>query len=185
MSVSRVYARALFEFGSQDSNSFKQTQSQMKQLVELIESHPILKRALYSPATANTEKSAIVEDLATRTGSTELLKRFLVLLAKKGRLSLLGRIQEDLNAVRLESEGGLLGLVVSADEMSDGDLASLAKDFSGKLNRPVEFKLEVDSRLIAGLKVTVNGVTYDGSLQAQIGRLREDFIHGTGNGLSH
>jgi F-type H+-transporting ATPase subunit delta len=84
------------------------------------------------------------------------------------------------NEVRLEAEGGILGRVVSADPMAANDLEDLSKAYSQKLGKRVAFSASVDPNLLAGIKVTVNGVTYDGTLRSQLQRLRDQLVLGAG-----
>ena len=53
------------------------------------------------------------------------------------------------------------------------DVEALAKAFGKKLNKRVAFHVSTDPSLLAGMKVTVNGVTYDGTLRSQLQKLRD------------
>jgi F0F1-type ATP synthase delta subunit len=63
-------------------------------------------------------------------------------------------------------------------------IKEITQAFTQKLKRKVDFKVTTQPSLLAGLKVTVNGVTYDGSLLAQLERLKEEFTHGAASGRS-
>jgi F-type H+-transporting ATPase subunit delta len=84
--------------------------------------------------------------------------------------------------VRLASEGGILGQVISAEPMDQKDVESLAQSFSKKLGKRVTFKVSVDAALLAGMKVIVSGVTYDGTLQSQLQKLRDQVAAGATTG---
>jgi F0F1-type ATP synthase delta subunit len=62
--------------------------------------------------------------------------------------------------------------------MNEADVKNLAKAFSEKLGKRVAFQSSTEPALLAGLKVTVNGVTYDGTLRSQIQKLRDYFVAG-------
>jgi F-type H+-transporting ATPase subunit delta len=177
MSVARIYAKAFFE----SKNDVGASQADHKALGEFItdlkESREA-KAVLFGPAVSTKDKISILDQLAQRAGLSKGLSHFLFLLAKKGRLSLLEEIHEHLDEVRVESEGGVLGNLVSAEPLGKKELEDLASAFSKKLNKKVEFKVSTDPTLVAGLKVTISGVTFDGSLQGQIKKLRERFVYG-------
>src|SRR5690606_25484866 len=109
---------------------------------------------------------------------------FLNLVATKGRGAFLADIADAFTAVRLESEGATLGMVVSADALQQKDLEELATAFTRKLGKNVVFKSAVDPNLLAGLKVTVNGTTYAGSLRAQLQQLKDRLVYGK-TGTTH
>ena len=125
---------------------------------------------------------AVVEKLAQAMSLSGALPSFLQLLARKNRLVILGQVRDALHRVRLDAEGGVAGQVVSAEPMDQKDIDSLAQAFSKKLGKRVAFKVSTDPSLLAGMKVTVNGVTYDGTLRSQLQKLRDQVAMGaTGN----
>lgn len=181
MSVATSYARALYETASDrhvTPEGLKEIEGQLEKVVSLVESEKDIRVVLCGPITTAKEKVAVVEALGKTYKLEENLVRFLSLLAKKGRIKLLGSIRDAFNTVRLTAEGGVSGKLVSAEPMSDADVASLAKAFSQKLGKHVAFRVSVDPSLLAGMRVTVNGVTYDGTLRSQLFQLRDCFMAG-------
>ena len=178
MSVAKTYAKALF-FSLQGkpaaTDIYKKVKTELASLVELIGQSRPLEIALFSPASSSNEKLSVIEAILGKAGFDTQTGNFLRLLASKNRLALLAEIIEAMDSVRLESEGGVLGWVTSADPMEQADLEALTRAFSSKLKSPVELKVKVDSTLLAGFKVTVGGVTYDGSLKQQLERLKIQF----------
>lgn len=181
--VARVYARALLDVLNQRGSSLTLTQAkdELTQWTKLISGSKELTIALYGPVSSGGEKARIIHSLSPKLNSDRAVVLFLNLLAKKGRFSLLPEICDSLDEVKLASQGGTLGIVESAESISQEDLDSLAQAFKKKLNRPVELRMKTNPNLLAGLKVTVNGVTYDGTLRSQLNRVREMFSHGVGS----
>jgi F-type H+-transporting ATPase subunit delta len=89
-----------------------------------------------------------------------------------------GEIRNAYRSVRLEAEGGVSGRLVSADPLSESDIKGLADAFQRKLGKPVAFRVSTDPSLLAGMKVIVNGVTYDGTLKSQLQQLRDLVVAG-------
>jgi F-type H+-transporting ATPase subunit delta len=176
MSVAKAYARALFETATGAKSSSQEIQGledELGSLLTAIESSKEARIALFAPLVSAKEKGALVENISKKAKVSPLMARFLALLAKKGRLSLLSEIHKAFALVRVESEGGIIGTVVAADPVGTGDVESLAKAFGKKLNKRVSFQVSTDPSLLAGMKVTVNGVTYDGTLRSQLQKLRD------------
>jgi F-type H+-transporting ATPase subunit delta len=181
MSVSISYAKALYEAAKEahvSSEVLDQIEKQLETFVSVMAGSKEAKTALQSPVTTTREKTAVVEELSKKISLTDLTRQFLMLLARKDRLSILPEIREAFNEVRLSQEGGVPGVLVAAEPMSESDISTLAKAFSQKLGKKVAFRVSTDSSLLAGMKVTVNGVTYDGTLRSQLQKLRDRFVAG-------
>ena len=184
MSVATSYARALYETVAQNAtaNDLNQIENQFKQVLTVLEQSKEVKAALFSPLTNIREKMALADSIGNKMGFHPGFSRFLSLLAKKGRMSLMPQIHQAFVSVRLAQEGGISGNLVSAEPMSDSDVDALAKAFSQKLGKKVAFQVSTDPSLLAGIKVTVNGTTFDGTLRSQLQKLRDRFVTGfTGN----
>jgi F-type H+-transporting ATPase subunit delta len=185
MSVANSYAKALFEtvqdkkVSAQDLDSLE---TQLGAFVKAVEGSREAKMALYGPIANTKEKIAIVQKLGQAMGIAGVLGNFLELLAKKDRLAILPGVRDEFHTVRLASEGGILGQVISAEPMDQKDVESLAQSFSKKLGKRVTFKVSVDAALLAGMKVIVSGVTYDGTLQSQLQKLRDQVAAGATTG---
>ena len=181
MSVVSSYAKALYE-SAQDArasqDSLDEIENQLQLFSSFMDSSKDVRIALLAPLTSLQEKVALVEAFSQRLGLSHLTLRFLILLARKGRLSFLSQLKEAFVEIRLEREGGLSGRLVAAEPMSKIDISTLVKAFSHKLGKKVAFQVSTDPSLLAGMKVTVNGVTYDGTLRSQLQKLRDRFVTG-------
>ncbi len=181
MSLAKSYARALYEAAVEtkvDISGLDRLGAGLLVFALTIDSHKEARVALCGPATSSREKMSIVEELCRKFGFPDLLSRFLSLMARKGRVDQVSEVAGAFQVVRLLADGGVLGSLVSADRLEPSDSDSLAQAFSRKLGKKVSFKTSVDSSLLAGVKVTVGGVTYDGTLRAQIHRLRDRLVYG-------
>ena len=134
---------------------------------------PELRSILKNPSVTNEEKLAVLKKLLTEDGSVPIVLNFLGLLSHKSRFEILGAIGDAFTEVRLESQGGLLGIAESAEPLQDSELRELSASFEKKLGKKVFFKTKIDPNLLAGVKVTVNGVTYDGTVRSQLNQLRD------------
>src|SRR4051812_18541116 len=138
MSVARAYARALFETATAAKSSSQEIQNletELGAILAAIESSKEARSALFGPVMPVRDKQALLEGVSKKMNASPLIPRFLGLLARKGRLPLLRKIQGAFAAVRVEAEGGIIGTVVAADPVGAGDVESLAKAFGKKLNK--------------------------------------------------
>jgi F0F1-type ATP synthase delta subunit len=63
--------------------------------------------------------------------------------------------------------------VVSAVALEPETLSGIAAAIGKRLNKPVQLKQKTDSALIAGMRVTVGGITYDGSVKGKLDKWSE------------
>lgn len=182
MSLARNYARVLYEEAQSKGgkDAIGAISTEIADFLKVVESSEAAKVALIGPVTSAKEKVAITTELGTKMNLAQVTKRFLQLVADNRRLGLLSEILTALEQVRVESEGGLLGLITSADPLDPADIKGIAESFGQKLGKKVDFRVNTDPTLLAGLKVTLNGVTYDGTLRSQLNRLKDEFVSGTG-----
>lgn len=180
MSLAKSYAQALYQAAKEQggsSESFDTLEAQMGAFAQALDDK-VVQHALLGPSMSPQEKVALIEQFVQKAGFAKILNQFLVLLLNKGRLSKFGSIYDAFGAVRLEAEGGLAGRLVSAEVISDDDVQGLAKSFARKLGKKVSFRVSTDPSLLAGMKVTVGGTTYDGSLRSQLATLRDRLLAG-------
>lgn len=184
MSLARTYAKAVFEAAKGGSSNgvgtqkISDAQEQLDAFYRGVMAARETQAALLGSFTSSQQKTEILKKLFETRPFSEVVQRFLLMLAEKGRMSQLGSILDALTDVRWEAEGGIRGSVVSAEPMSEADVQELAQSFTQKLGKKVSFKVGVDPQLLAGVRVTVQGVTYDGTLQSQLHRLKERLMSG-------
>jgi F-type H+-transporting ATPase subunit delta len=182
MSVGNAYAKALFEtVGTQDagmSDRLNEVESNFEQILALLAQSNDLMVVLGSPLTGLQEKMNVILSISEKFKFSKVFEGFLILLAKKKRLNSLEAIHRSWNLVRLEAEGGVAGQLVSAHPMDVSDVEGLAKAFSKKLGKKVTFRVTTNPLLLAGIQITVNGVTYDGSLRSQFQKLHDHLMVG-------
>ena len=181
MSVARSYAKAIFETAKAENVPVEPIEKELELFANGIAGSREAHIALFGPVTTAKEKMAATEAISQKMGLSDLARRFLSLLARKQRLDQVAAIQDALTEVRLVAEGGVSGKLVSAEPLSASDVESLAGAFGKKLGKKIAFRAEADPALLAGVKVTVSGVTYDGTLRSQLQRLRDQVA----TGVSH
>lgn len=178
MSVATVYAKALYEAHAQSGGASKigQMETELASVQKWIDESKELRTVMLGPVVNAKERAAVIEQLGTKAQLSREVSQFLALMARKGRLSLLSEVIAEFGAIRVQAEGGVVGRLVTADPMSPADVDSLAVAFSKKLGKKVSFRVSTDPALLAGIQVSVNGVTYDGTLRSQLRRLREEIL---------
>lgn len=188
MSLAQSYARALYEAAKDNGAKTEVLEHAIHAVSAAVHQSKDLHDLMNSPAVSEKDRGKVLVALSEKaapsaTAEQKLLGNFLGLLSKKGRIQILPDVASAFTKTKVESEGGILGHVSSADSLKQEDLEGVAKAFGAKLGKKVTFQATVDPTLLAGMKVTVGGVTYDGTLQNQLSRLKHNLIHG--NTTSH
>ena len=184
MSVATTYAKALFEsLGEAKKNGngahhssvevSAQIENDLRSFFGMVVQSRDARVSLFSAVTTRKEKALLVTALAQRAGVSELTERFLKLLALRNRLKHWEPITEAFADLAWQAQGGIRGDLVAAEEVAAEDLRALSDAFSKKLGKKISFRVQIDPEVLAGVRVTVQGVTYDGTLQSQLLRMRE------------
>ncbi len=165
MRLARIYAEALFS-QVQDAGVVLDAFAASCQ-------DPSLRHTLVAGCLASRHKALIVGQAARAAGFPDGITRFLELLARKGRLSLIGDVAQAYRQLALEKAGILVAQVRSAGALSDASLEQIKKRLEEHLGRHVLCDVSVDARLVGGVQVMVAGVTYDLTVQSQLQKMRD------------
>ena len=178
MKAARLYAQVLVDAASATGaqTNLDSAKIELNAFGALLIESPLLDKVLSSPTVTEDEKQKVVTELAAKENLSPLIKKFLSILIKRNRMDILNEIAKEIEAIQIEKTGGLVGEIVSAIPLDAGISSGVAQAISKKLNRPVQLKERVDPGVIAGMRVTISGVTYDGSVQNKIEKLMGSFI---------
>jgi len=187
MSVASSYAQAFYLSQEKSPNlvaSVLSAKNALFELTDMIQQTKELRIAIETPAVSTEEKVKIIEQIAKKAGFSDAVGVFVGLIAKKGRISFAKEIALELEKISAEAEGKVVGEVLAPELVDEAELKDLAVSFEKKLGKPVFLRQKKDPSLLAGLKVTLNGVTYDGTLRSQLSRLKEKFIEYKTRGMN-
>lgn len=171
--LARRYARALLDV-AQEQGAPEDVARELAEAIRAIDGNHELRTVLYHPAIRGEKKKAIVAAIWTQG----LLARLLALLAERERLALLPAVAEEFERAWNERRGVASGEAVSAVPLEPGQAQALRAAIEKGLGVGVELKARVDPSLLGGLRVTLAGRTYDGSVRTQLRALRERLVAG-------
>jgi F-type H+-transporting ATPase subunit delta len=132
-----------------------------------------LRNSLESPAVGREAKLQVVQKIAARMDLTPAVRNFLCVLVDNRRTEILGEIQQafhvELNARQriVEAE------VTSAQVLSADERKQLIAMLEKRTGKTIEARFHEDQSLVGGAVVRVGSTVYDGSVRAQLTRLRE------------
>jgi F-type H+-transporting ATPase subunit delta len=169
--IAERYASALADVALEQKKS-EPVASQLAAFVELFESSTELRTFLASPAVAREHKHAVIEKLATRLGAEVALKNFLFVLVDNRRTGELAHIARAFTAVLQRRMGVTEARVLSARALGEREKSELIQALERLTGQRIVAKYGEDPELIAGAVVSIGSTVYDGSVRAQLDRLR-------------
>jgi len=170
--VARRYARALFPLAKQEG-SLEPTATQLAQLAAIAADEstgPVLR----TPVLSAPRRAELVQMLGRELHVSELVMRFLRVLAAHNRLSQLIGIAAHFQHL-LDAERGRVRITIrSARPLEAPQQQQLVATFATLTGKDVLPTAVVDSELLGGVVVEVAGKVYDGSVRNQLERLAKE-----------
>ena len=169
-SLSKNYAEALFSIGN-ELDILSKLQEEMKQIKEIVIENNEIISLLCSSFVLSEEKENFIDKIFK--DFDENIIALLKIVNKNHRMKYLLEVIEAFNSMCNEKKGILEGLVYSVTLLEKEKILEIEKKISSLEKVPCELKNLIDSHLIGGIKVVINGHVYDGSVQNKIESLRE------------
>jgi F-type H+-transporting ATPase subunit delta len=173
--ASTRYAKALLEVAASDADAAA-VERDLAGLSALMHGNRELDQALTSPSVPAAGKRKIVAAVAERLGVAEDSRRLLDLLAERDRL---GQLDELLTVYRerlLSRQRIERAEVRSATALSPEVTAALEQRLSAVTGNTVKVAATVDPTLIGGVMAKVGSTVYDGTVKAQLEKLRKQLV---------
>ncbi len=167
--VARRYAKALFALAKEGA-TLDPTLQELERIAAVARDPsvgPVLSSPLLSPA----RRRDLVQRIASDLRLSDLLTRFVALLADHQRLAELPRIHDHFQQL-LDAELGRARISIrSARPLEAQQEAGLVATFSKLTGKQIVPNIVVDPELLGGVVVEVAGKVYDGSVRTQFHRL--------------
>jgi len=167
--VARRYAKALFAL-AKDGGALQPAAVEIDRLAALAED-PTVGPVLRSPLLTPTRRHELSATVARELDLSDLLRRFLSLLANHHRLGDLPGIRDHFQSL-LDAELGRVRITIrSAAALTPRQENDLITIFSTLTGRQVIPTVVTDPDLLGGVLVEADGKVYDGTVRTQLARL--------------
>jgi F-type H+-transporting ATPase subunit delta len=172
MVVANRYARALAQVVAatgeyrrvlQELEDFRATYRQSAELQEICE----------SPAVPIATKTKVLEAIVSRMGAAPVTLNFLRVLLAHYRLPLLEEVITAFRKIAYDRLGVAQIQISSAADLSPAEAELLRARFQELTRKQAELEFRVERRLIGGIVAQIGSTVYDGSVQGQLQRIRE------------
>jgi F-type H+-transporting ATPase subunit delta len=170
-SLSRRYAKALFQLAVAENK--EDAVAAELQSFAAIYAQPELNGVLNNPGFAAHSRKNIVAQIARSLQLSPLVAHFLALLVDHDRLSFFPGIVERYHRLLDEKKGQAEARVVTASPLDEAELKRLAETLGKISGKKIILTQESDASLIGGAVVHLEGKIYDGSVRAQLEKMKK------------
>jgi ATP synthase F1 delta subunit len=176
LTVDDVYGSALYEAASElgKTGEFLDAAIGMR---DTFRERPDLFLLLRAPSVAPGERKEIAARIFGDRVPPELMN-FLCVLVDKRRLGQFDGIVSAFEKKANIAEGVSKGRIESATELTREQLERFEKETGRLLRRNVQLEPTVNSKLIGGVRVYVDGKFIDASIRHRLDELRENIVKG-------
>ena len=174
MQTDREYAEALFMLASEE-NKTEEYLSSLLTFRELVEETPDYLEFLSSPAIPIGERLSAIDE-AFGNDLPEYALSFLKLLCENSRIGSLCACIEEFEKLSRAFENRSVANVTSAVPLSNEQKQKLCAKLEKLTGRTIDAFYTVDEALIGGLKIDIEGKTYDGSIKHRLSDVKDVII---------
>ena len=167
--AARRYAKALISL-AQEQDAGEIIGEQLAQLAQLF-TDPELAKILSLPALPLQARQGIVEQVVSQTSSHDTFVKFLRVLADNNRLRDLVHIDGAYQRLLDQVLGRIRAQVRSAAALSEEEAQIITAAFSRLTKKTVEASFTVETELLGGIIIEIEGRVYDATLKTQLARL--------------
>ncbi len=169
--VSR-YSSALLEL-AKEYNCVAAWQKQCKLIVSVWDDE--CASFFNSPSIDDSVKKKCLEASFSQS-CDELLLNFMFILVDRKRITLLKEISSYYITYANQELRIMNGIVYSSTYLNADELGKIEKNLSKKKHNSVELSNYLDKRLLSGVKVVVDGETWDSSLKGRLDELSKTLL---------
>jgi F-type H+-transporting ATPase subunit delta len=165
------YAAALFDLAD-ESKQLDGVADDLRAIRALIAESADLRRLVRSPVLTRAEQARAMAAVLEKAGTSDLVRRFVGLVAENRRLFALTDMIEAYLSELARRRGEVTASVTSAALLSDAQTAALTEALRRAVGGKVSIESHTDSSLIGGLVVKVGSRMVDSSLKSKLQRLK-------------
>jgi F-type H+-transporting ATPase subunit delta len=169
------YAGALVDVALENKQA-DQVKRELAAFAAMVRESDELHAFLANPSITRAGKHAVIEQLVARMGASRTLRNYLFVIVDQRRAGMLIEIEEAFSALLDARQGITQASVTSAAELTAEERAEMDAALAKLTGKKVQAQFTTDAALIGGAVVRIGSTVYDGSVRAQLDRLRVRMI---------
>lgn len=177
--VASRYARAIFDWLKSDEKNVRSVITDLEKFAKLLESHSDLFLLSSGRLFSESDRNAVLSDIADRLKFNESTRKILFLLSKSRRLTIVSELISSLKEQLFASLDIVPIVVETRDDLGAEDKKRIEKRFQTLFGKKIEPRFIVASSLIGGVRVLAQGKSYEGSMAGWMSQLEERLLEGS------
>lgn len=169
--VATRYAGALYEL-AEPKGQLDDVANGLKTVKTLLGESGDLRRMIGSPIVGRDKQAKVMAQILAKSGVSDLVGRFVGVVAKNGRLSDLAGIAEAYLRLLAARRGEVTVEVRTAQPLADRQMQALGQALKPIAGDKVAFDVKVDPSILGGLIVKMGSRMFDSSLRTKLQRLQ-------------
>ena len=169
--TNKEYATALFSLAT-ENNSVDQYEKSLIEIGNIFKENPDYIKVLESPAIPLSERVSFIDD-AFGAVYTEYLVSFIKVLCENGKMRTILLCIDEFETLARAFSNRAIATVYSAVELSDEQKDAVCKKLEAITNKRIDPIYIIDESLIGGMKIEVDGKTFDGSIKHRLGDIKD------------
>lgn len=174
LTIDMTYANALFQ-AAQDVDKVALIQQEAKSMLDIFQQEKDFFYFFNDPTVSAGKKKTVLKNVFEGRICTEHLN-FLFVLVDKGRTGRYPRIIAGYEKRIAEEEGYARGDVFSVQPLSEEQKTKLEEQTGKLLQQNVKLENKIDTSLIGGVKILIDGKMLDASLKKRLDDMRSELL---------
>ncbi|MFY9674070.1 MAG: ATP synthase F1 subunit delta [Terriglobales bacterium] len=168
----RAFADVVMSTKADPARMLAELQSMEALLAESVE----LRRVLDNPSIPSAQKNAVIDALAQRLGASRPVRNFVAVVTDHRRLALFSDIVKQVEQELNDRMGFAEAQVTSSRLLNDPEKQLLEAEIAKLTGKRVRARYQQDASILGGAVVQVGSTIYDGSVNGQLERIREQLV---------
>jgi F-type H+-transporting ATPase subunit delta len=174
LTIARPYAEAVFKL-ARDTNSLAEWSRMLEVLDTVVGDERIRVRIADPNVSAQQLESLILGVIGDSVDGAG--RNLLQVLIVNDRLTLLAEIRALFDELRREHEGILEAKIISALPLDEQQRSQLVSRLEAKHKRKVSAAVEIDPRLIGGVRIVIGDKVIDATVRAKLDAMAATLAH--------
>ena len=175
-SVASTYARAFADVVMSARLDANGVLGGLYRILDLLRESEDLRRVWENPAVPADQKRKLLDAIVDREDIEHHVRNLVAVLIDHRRVQFLARIVEQLKKELDARMGFAEAQVSSARSLTDAEKQLLEAEIAKLTGKKVRARYQQDTSLLGGAVVQVGSTIYDGSVNGQLERIREQLV---------
>jgi len=175
-SVVGTYARAFVDVVIKSKADGTRMLAELQSMEALFAESDQLRKVMDNPSIPGEQKRAVLDAVIQKIGGSRPVRNFIAVLTDHHRLPLFNEIVKQVEREWNDRMGFAEAEVTSARPLGDEEKRLLEAEIAKLTGKRVRARYRQDGALLGGAVVQVGSTIYDGSVNGQLERIREQLV---------